>query len=367
MPLFPYTLYLRIVRNKNLLLLFLLAVAGFSMWYFWHIVIYIIIAGILALIGQPIDRFYTKYLRFGKFKLSASLSAGLAFLSLFLVFFLLAIFFVPLVLEEASILSSLDRNTIIASLQKHMENIDRILHSMNVDYETANLQSYFQEKLISFFTITNLTLIANKFIGALGDFFIAVFAISFLTFFFLRDEDRIISSLFSFVPAEYSEKAKNVWLECERMLKRYFIGVLIEILLVITFLFIGLWIAGIKHALLIALFAGLMNVIPYVGPLIGCAFALFIGLTTNTDMSMLSVIVKILVVFPIVNLSDAFLLQPLIYSSSVRAHPLEIFLVILVGATIGGIGGMILAVPSYTILRVFVKEFFTSFRTNQGE
>jgi len=347
------------MKNKNLLLIFLLAVAGFSMWYFWHIVIYIIIAGILALIGQPIDRFYTKYLKFGKFKLSPTISAGLAFLTLFLIFFLLAIFFIPLVLEETALLTSLDRNTIIASMQRPMENMDRILRSMNIDYDIANLQSYFQEKLISLFTVTNLTLIINHFIGALGNFFIAVFAISFLTFFFLRDEDLIISTLLSLVPKEYSEKTKSVWTESERMLKRYFIGVLLEVLLVITFLFIGLWICGIKHALLIALFAGLMNVIPYVGPLIGCAFALFIGLTTNTDMSLLSVVIKILIVFPIVNLSDAFLLQPMIYSSSVKAHPVEIFLVILAGAAIGGIGGMILAVPSYTILRVFAKEFFS--------
>ena len=348
------------MKNKNLILLLILAVAGFAVWYFWHIVIYIIIAGILALIGQPIDRFYTKYLRFKNFKLSQTLSAGLAFLTLFLGFFLLTIFFVPLVLEEAALLSSLDRNTIIASFQKPMENIDRVMHSMNFDYETANLQSYFQEKLISFFTITNITVLINQFIRTLGDFFIAFFAISFLTFFFLRDENAIIGTLLSLVPKDYAEKAKSVWIESERMLKRYFIGVLIEVLLVITFLSMGLWICGIKHAILIALFAGLMNVIPYIGPLIGCAFALFIGLTTNSEMTMFGVIAKILIVFPIVNLADAFLLQPMIYSSSVKAHPVEIFLVILVGAAVGGIGGMILAVPSYTILRVFVKEFFST-------
>lgn len=347
------------MKNKNLLLFLVLAVAGFAIWYFWSTVIYIIIAGILALIGQPIDRFYMKYFRFRNYKLSATISAGLAFLTLFLAFFILAIFFIPLVLEEAALLSSLDRNTIIASFQKPMENIDRLMHSMNIEYESANLQSYFQEKLISFFTVTNITLLINQFISTLGDFFIAFFAISFLTFFFLRDEEAIIRTILSIVPKNYSEKAKTVWLDSESMLKRYFIGVLVEILLVITFLSIGLWICGIKHAILIALFAGLMNVIPYVGPLIGCAFALFIGLTTNSDMTMAGVIVKILIVFPIVNLADAFLLQPLIYSSSVKAHPVEIFLVILIGATIGGVGGMILAVPSYTILRVFVKEFFS--------
>jgi predicted PurR-regulated permease PerM len=298
--------------------------------------------------------------------MGATLSAGLAFLTLFLVFFLLAVFFIPLVMEETAIISSLDRDAMMTSLQPPLQSLEKILTGFNIDYSSADLESYFREKLISFFTVTNITLLINQFIGMLGDFFVAFFAISFLTFFFLRDEELVISSLFSLIPQEYSSKAKNVWLECERLLKRYFIGVLIEVLLVVAFLFIGLWIAGIKHALLIALFAGLMNVVPYVGPLIGCAFALFIGLTTNPDMAMISIVIKILIVFPIVNLSDAFLLQPLIYSSSVKAHPLEIFLVILAGGTIGGIGGMILAVPSYTILRVFVKEFFVSFRNDNS-
>ena len=172
----------------------------------------------------------------------------------------------------------------------------------------------------------------------------------------------IVEVLISLAPENYSEKVKHVLVEIQHLLKRYFIGILIEALLVITFLSIGLSIAGINHALLFALFAGIVNMVPYVGPLIGCGFALLIGLTTNTEMTALSVMMKILVVFPIVNLGDAFLLQPLIYSNSVKAHPLEIFLVILAGATIGGIGGMILAVPAYTVIRVIAKEFFINFR-----
>ncbi|MEK6615207.1 MAG: hypothetical protein AABZ32_03710 [Bacteroidota bacterium] len=168
------------MRNKNLLLLLLLAVAGFSIWYFWHIVIYIIIAGIFALIGQPIDRLYRKYLRFGNFKLPATLSAGLAFLSLFFLFFLLAIFFVPLVMDETMIISSLDRNTIIASLQKPIDGIENTLRNFNIDFDSVNLQTYLQDKLMSILTVTNLSLFFNQLIGALGDFFIAFFAISFL-------------------------------------------------------------------------------------------------------------------------------------------------------------------------------------------
>lgn len=349
------------MRNKNIFIAILIAIAAFSIWYFSHIVIYIIIAAILSLIGQPIHQLYSK-LSVGKFRVSGSLSAGLTLLTLFLVFFLLGIFFVPLFTEEANILSSIDRGAALTSLQQPIESIEHILQKFHVDYKNFNPQTYIQDKLTSILSITNLSLFFNQIIAAFGDFFIAFFAISFLTFFFLRDERLIVDTIISVFPEHYSEKVKHVLAQTQYMLKRYFIGILIEVLLIITFISIGLSIAGIKHALLIALFAGIVNMIPYVGPLIGAGFALFIGLTTNSDMTMVSVIVKIFIVFPIVNLADAFLLQPLIYSSSVKAHPLEIFLVILMGGTLGGIGGMILAVPSYTIIRVIAKEFFTNFR-----
>jgi predicted PurR-regulated permease PerM len=243
------------------------------------------------------------------------------------------------------------------SLQKPVDALEQMLRSFNIDIEHTNVQVYLYEKLISLFTITNLSLLLNRFFSMLGDFLVAVFSIGFLTFFFLRDEELIIRSILSLVPLDYYEKAKKVWLDSERMLKRYFIGLLTETLLVTIFIAVGLWIVGIKYALLIGLFSGLMNVIPYVGPIIGITFALFVGLTTNSDMSMLSVITKILIVFPLINIADNFLLQPFIYSNSVKAHPLEIFLVSLAGSAIGGIGGMILAVPTYTVLRVFIKEF----------
>ena len=348
------------MRNKILLLLGIVF-AGICVWYFSNIFLYIVIAGILSLIGQPIDKFFLK-LHFGKFRVSQTLSAGLAFLTLLCVFVLLTIIFVPLITEETQILASINGANAMVSLQQPIESIEQILQNLHVNYTGADLQTYLQEKLISLLTVTNISLFFNQFIAALGNFFVAFFAISFFTFFFLRDEKLIVEALLSAIPENYSEKVKNVLIESERMLKRYFIGILVEMLLVILFLSIGLSIAGIKHALLIALFSGIVNVIPYVGPLIGAGFALFIGLTTNTEMTMLGVIIKIFIVFPIVNLTDAFLLQPLIYSNSVKAHPLEIFLVILAGATVGGIGGMLLAVPSYTILRVIAKEFFNNFR-----
>ena len=259
------------MRNKNIILFILIAVSAFAAWYFWHIVIYLIIAGILSLVGQPIDRFYCK-LGIGKFKLSRTLSAGLALLTLFLVFFLLGIFFVPLFMEEARIVSAIDRGAAIASLQQPIESIERILKSFNVDYQNFNLQTYLQDKLATVLSFTNLSVFFNQFFAAVGDFFIAFFAISFLTFFFLRDGNLVTETIISIFPEHHSEKVKNVLNRAQHMLKRYFIGILIEMMLIITILSIALSFAGIKHALLIALFAGIVNMIPYVGPLIGAGF-----------------------------------------------------------------------------------------------
>lgn len=350
------------MRSNTWLLVVGIILSGFIMWYFSTIFIYIIIAAVLALIGQPIDRFYAKYLKIGRFKLNSTFSALLTFLTLLSGIFFLIKIFVPLVMEEIRIFSSLDRSTILVSLQKPINVLENILRNFNIDFESINLQLYLQEKLMSVFTIANISVFFNRLLGAIGDFFIAVFSIGFLTFFFLRDEDLIIRTILSVLPQKYYERVRKIWTDSEQMLKHYFIGVLTEVLLVIAFIAIGLWIAGIKHAFLIALFAGLMNVIPYVGPIIGAVFGLFVGITTSPDMSIGSVIVKILIVFPVVNLADTFLLQPFIYSSSVKAHPVEIFLVIMAGATLGGIGGMILAVPAYTVLRVFAKEFIHEFQ-----
>ena len=353
------------MRNKYILWFFALVLSGLILWYLSHIVIYIIVAAIISLIGQPINRFYSVKLKFGKFTLSPTLSASLTLLTMFLAFALIAGIFTPLVMEEVRIISSLDKDAITTSLQQPIQLTETILHDFNIDFESADFVAYVQEKVISVFTITNISLIINQFFNIMGSFLISLFSISFLTFFFLRDQQLIIESIFSLVPERYTEKGRRVWLESEELLKRYFTGVLVEVLLVVLFLFIGLWLCGIKHALLIAVFAGLMNIIPYVGPFIGCGFALLIGLTTNTNMSLIATVTRILIVFPIVNLTDAFLLQPMIYSNSVKAHPLEIFIVLLVGSTIGGIGGMILAVPGYTVMRLFLKELYIHFKNTR--
>jgi predicted PurR-regulated permease PerM len=131
---------------------------------------------------------------------------------------------------------------------------------------------------------------------------------------------------------------------------------------------IGMTIVGLgfKHALVIGLVIGLLNVIPYLGPWLGGIIGIIIGIANNLEMDikteLLPMIGFMLLVILIVQVIDNNLLQPVIFSSSVKAHPLEIFLVIMIAGTLAGITGMILAVPAYVVIRVFAKEFFNKFR-----
>ena len=153
------------------------------------------------------------------------------------------------------------------------------------------------------------------------------------------------------------------------LLTRYFIGVILQIAIITIIVSIGLSLLGIKNAVLIGLLAGIINVIPYVGPLIGASLGIIIGISTNLDLEfytqMIPLIIKICLVFGTMQLVDNFILQPIIFSNSVKAHPLEVFLVVISAGTIWGISGMVIAIPFYTFLRVIAKEFLYEFKIIQ--
>ena len=172
--------------------------------------------------------------------------------------------------------------------------------------------------------------------------------------------------LLLFIPEKHHEATKKVITVSKNLLVRYYIGVLLELLGVMSLITIGLWIFGVKNALLIGFFGGVMNIIPYLGPVIGTVIGIILGVTstlvTGSYNELLPVTIEIIGIFIVANLIDNSILIPVIYSRSVKSHPLEIFLVIIIGGGIAGLVGMLLAVPVYTLLRVIAKEFFVEFR-----
>ena len=208
-------------------------------------------------------------------------------------------------------------------------------------------------------------------VGVLGSLFVAVFSISFITFFFLKNETLFEEGLMLFVPVRHEEKFAHFFRSSKALLTRYFAGILLQISGITLLVTLGLTIVGLNFQLsaVIGLLAGVMNVIPYIGPMIGASIGLILGLANNLDLDFYHKLLPLLgymsLVFIIVQIIDNVLFQPVIYGKSVKAHPLEIFLVILIAGSLAGIVGMILAIPSYTVLRVFAREFFYQFKVVQ--
>ena len=354
--------------NKTLhlilsILLFLFGV--FLIWYFSSLVICILISAVLSIIGHPLVKIFDK-IKISKFTFPHSLSAFLTLIIMIIVMVSVFKIFVPLIAGQAKVISNININYIHESLEKPLTSFENFLFDYGVLSEGETIESSINSKFESLLNITNFSNIFKNILGFTGSLFFSVFTVLFITFFFLKDEHMFYNAIMLLVPVKYEEKITNVLTESKKLLTRYFIGLCIEITSMITLISIGLSIFGVENALLIGFIGGLMNTIPYLGPVIGAIIGVIIGVTSSLSMELytgtLPLILTIIGVFAVANIIDNIVFQPVIYSSSVKAHPIEIFLVIIMAGSIAGIPGMILAIPAYTVLRIIAKEFFNKFK-----
>ena len=339
-------------------------IVGFLLWYFSAIVTYILAAAVLSIIGQPLVKLLNN-IKIKKFSFPHALSALIALLGMFFIIFLIFWLVVPLIAKQAELLSGISIDTLAKSFQEPIKYLQKMLVQYNLISSSTDITQNISKQIMSVVGITQFSNFINSIVSFTSSLAVAFFAISFITFFFLKDERLFYKMIMALTPAEYQNEVKHVLMETKRLLTRYFIGLCIDLTLVISLMTLGMWILGFKNALMIGFFVGIMNIVPYVGPFIGASIGILLGLSSNLELDfstqMVPLIFEMLGVFVIVNLLDAMVLQPTIYSNSVKAHPLEIFLVIMMAGSIAGIPGMMLAIPSYTVLRIVAKEFFNKF------
>ena len=203
-------------------------------------------------------------------------------------------------------------------------------------------------------------------LGFAGKIFIYMLAVTFITFFLLYEKGILRRNLLAIVPNAYFEVVITTFYKIEKLLSNYLIGLLLQIGILFTIIALGLALLGIRYALTIAVFAAIINLIPYLGPVMGFLFGIIVVISTPTTALTSSdyvlLIIKMTPVFAIAQLIDNLVLQPIIFSKSVKAHPLEIFISIFVGAAIAGGLGMIAAIPVYTIIRVSWLELSLGYR-----
>ncbi len=341
-----------------------LAILACLCWYFKSVLVYIIVAFVVSLIGQPVMRLLRKIRIRGK----AAPDGLLAILTI--VFILGTIILVvtqviPVVtgiVRDASVLNSVtaDGNP----LDRINDWIVGLFPGLGPDF---NIITILMDKLREVTNVSNVTSVISSVTSFVTSFVVGLFSIVFISFFFVRDETLFRKIVCALVPDRMEGNLAKSLGDIEGLLSRYFIGLLIEMTGVALLDFLGLWLIarlGFTNALGIAFIAGILNVIPYVGPLVGevvgvvLAVILKYGTGVGLGVNIWVFALIVLAIMLTTQLVDNFVYQPLIYSTSIKASPLEIFIVILLAGHIGGVVGMLVAIPAYTVVRVIASRFF---------
>ncbi|MGB1445692.1 MAG: AI-2E family transporter [Flavobacteriaceae bacterium] len=355
----PSQLAQGIVQAVVYLLLIVLGI--YTLYLLKSLVVYLAIAAVVSLIGRPITSFLKTKL---KFKEGLAVVCSMLFLLIFI--FGIISLFIPLILQQGENLSLLDVNALETKITRLFEEI-----SLYFNWNNANWKAWLLEKdWMSTLNLKALPEFLNALLGWVSGFTIALFSILFISFFFLKDAQLLERSVLVFFDPKNHQRIKKSFDKIKDLLSRYFLGLLLQISILFVIYSIVLVIFGIKNAVIIAFLCALLNLIPYVGPLIGGILMFILSMTANLEADFSSVIlpksIYVMIGFVIGQLVDNFFSQPLIFSTSVKSHPLEIFIVILAAGLLFGTVGLIVAIPTYTALKVIFKEFYAHNRIVQS-
>ncbi len=364
-------------RNTEKLAGYIIKLGGLAIilalcWYFKNVLIYIIAAFVVSMIGKPIMQLLRKI----KIKGRHAPDWLLALLTIIIIIgFLLLIItqMIPLVSSIVRDASAIEASSYFESnpIDKLNEWLIGMFPNLGDDFD---LSALILEKIRGVVDFGKVSGIVGSVASVVSSAFVALFAVVFISFFFIKEDglfERIICAL---VPDKHELTLSKTLSEIKQLLSRYFVGLLVEMLGVALVDFLGLWLIArfdVSYAIGIGFIAGILNVIPYVGPLIGDVIGVVFGIVlklgtgAGLNVNIWVFILIILIIMIAAQLIDNLIYQPLIYSTSIKAHPLEIFIVLLMAGHIGGILGMLVAIPAYTVVRVVAIRFFYRYKIIQ--
>jgi predicted PurR-regulated permease PerM len=335
-----------IIASILLLLFFLYKVAT--------VIVYCIVSVVFSLLLYPLVLFLRRKLKFR--------NTLAVVVSLLLVIFLISgivLLFVPLIISQGENLSLLDINSLENNYNRLLNDVTIYLNSHNIDLQQIAKSS----NLTSFSNFEFIPNFLNNIVSTVGNIGMGLASVLFISFFILKERSSFSMSFKNILPVNQKEKVLNSVEKINEMLSKYFLGLLLQLFIILVLYFIVFLIFGVENALIIALLCAVFNIVPYVGPIIATFVAgiliMISSIGTGADFASetLPTTIYVLIGMFIVQLIDNNVSSPLIFSKSTNSHPLEIFLVILIAGILFGITGMIIAVPFYTSLKVIGKEF----------
>ena len=350
-----------------------IGIVGTICWYFSSVIIYILLAVVVSLIAQPIMSLLRK-IRIKGHKAPDWFLAMLTIITLIAIFSTIITLIVP-------IISGIIKGISLESIEQAARHISGPLAELNTRLRTAfpqlgedfHIEVAAIQELQKFLDPSLFSSVLGSAASILTDLAIGLFSVAFISFFFIKDDGQFTAIVKALVPDRHENEAAIAISDISYLLSRYFIGVMIEVLGVALINFIGLFFIarlGFNASIGIAFLTGILNIMPYIGPLLGGISGTVLGLVIKyssavplgIDVGFAAFTIILIAIFCFTQLIDNILYQPVIYSTSIKAKPLEIFIVLLVAGHIAGPTGMIVAIPSYTVIRVVAYRFFRQYK-----
>ena len=335
----------------------IIAAISLLLFFFYKIstvIVYCIVSVVFTLLIYPFVLFLRRKLKFRN-----SLAVVTTLVLIILLIWGIILLFVPLIISQGENLSLLDIKSLENNYNRLLDDITLYLSSHNIDLQKIIKNS----NLTSFSNFEFIPNLLNKIVSTIGNIGMGFASVLFISFFLLKERSAFTTAFKNVLPIDQKERVLNSILKINEMLSKYFLGLLLQLFIILVLYFIVFLIFGVENALIIALLSAVFNIVPYVGPIIATFVAgiliMINSIGTGADFASetLPTTIYVLIGMLVVQLIDNNISSPLIFSKSTNSHPLEIFLVILIAGILFGVTGMIIAVPFYTSLKVIGKEF----------
>jgi len=354
------------MNNKNIFaIIAFLGVLIILGYQFFNVLVFIFLAIILASVGSPLMVLLQK-IKIKKRVVPQSVAAAITLLVLVGLVFSGFYLLIPFVIKELEIVSSIDPALYTTAVANWLQEADSFLHRYGLIADNEHVGDILVAQMKTLLGSISVSGIVQNVISFAGATFILVFSVIFLTYFALKDKEIFFKMVRKAIPVSFRGNYDHIVAQTRVQVVKYFSGVLLDMIILGVIIWLACYFAGVPNALLIGVLAGLFDVIPYIGPFIAMGISLVLSVTSllptdpsSVELSML--FWKITIIFIVAKAIDNFILQPVIFGKSVKAHPVEIYIVILVAGYIGGIVGMIIAVPAYSLIRIIIKEFFGNY------
>ena len=340
-----------ITVKKSVKFILLLASVLISIYLLYFLSDLIVILALSILIAFIFDPFVTLLEKEGFTRLSSTL---IIFIGVSILIYLAMSFIIPKFLFQ---MNQLIETLKVYPLQEQINKIEKVVYNYLPFFNPGDLSKRIQE-----FISTGLVNSFDKFssvITSIVSIVAIVVIVPFITFFILKDSHTIMHGILHIVPNKYFEMSYWILKKVSIQLGRFVRGWIFDAAFVGITCGVGYYFLGIQNALPLGVISGLGHLVPYFGPVIGAVPAIIISIIQYGDLSHVPfIVILVLSVYA----ADNGFVQPYVFAKSVDMHPIAIILLILAGSQLFGIIGMLLAVPTATVIRTLAKEIYYAFK-----